>query len=158
MNVKGDIGRIQYRAIKLFARFGIAAGFLSAVADRFGMWPQSASIAWGSWRAFVEYTDVLTPFFPAALNSPFAIIATIGEILFAVCLIIGFKTEFFAMLSGFLLLIFALSMSTSTGIKTAFDASVFAASGGAFALSLLKEKYLELDCLLSKCELLHKNK
>ncbi len=69
------------------------------------------------------------------------IIATTAEIIFAICLIIGFKTELFAKLSGFLLLIFALSMTFSTGIKGAFDFSVFAVSAGAFALSLIYKKY-----------------
>jgi len=40
-------------------------------------------------------------------------------------------------------------MTFSTGIKGAFDFSVFSASAGAFALSLIKEKYLELDSLIS---------
>ena len=78
------------------------------------------------------------------------IIATAAEIIFAIFLISGFKTEFFAKLSGFLLLIFALSMTFSTGIKGALDFSVFSASAGAFALGLMKEKYLELDTLIFK--------
>ena len=75
---------------------------------------------------------------------------TIAEIVFAIFLIIGFKTELFAKLSGFLLLLFAVSMTFSTGVKGALDFSVFSASAGAFALSLMKEKYLELDNLISK--------
>jgi len=35
-------------------------------------------------------------------------------------------------------------MTFSTGIKSAFDYSVFTASAAAFALSLLKTKFLEL--------------
>lgn len=50
-----------------------------------------------------------------------------------------------AKLSGILLLIFALAISFSSGIKGAFDYSVFAASAGAFALSIMQHKYLELD-------------
>jgi hypothetical protein len=53
-------------------------------------------------------------------------------------------------LSGFLLLLFALSITFSTGIKGAFDFSVFSASAGAFALSKMKEKYLELDSFIEK--------
>jgi thiosulfate dehydrogenase (quinone) large subunit len=61
---------------------------------------------------------------------------------------VGFKTGLFAKLSGFLLLAFALSMTFSTGIKGAFDYSVFSAAAAAFALSFIKEKYLELDTIL----------
>ena len=72
-------------------------------------------------------------------------IATGAEIIFALFILIGFKTELFAKLSGFLLLLFALSMTFSTGIKGALDFSVYTASAAAFALSTLKEKYLEVD-------------
>jgi hypothetical protein len=40
-------------------------------------------------------------------------------------------------------------MTFSTGIKGAFDYSVYSASA-AFALSLMKEKYLEVDSLINK--------
>ena len=123
--------------------------FLSAVADRFGMWDEEISV-WGNWNSFQEYTQIINPWFPNSMISIVGSIATTAEIIFAICLIIGFNTELFARLSGFLLLIFALSMTFSTGIKGAFDFSVFSASAGAFALSLIKEKYIELDNLISK--------
>ncbi|MGB5499274.1 MAG: DoxX family protein [Maribacter sp.] len=135
--------------IKLFLRFGIGIGFLSAVADRFGLWPVEIS-AWGNWENFLEYTEVLNPLIPKMLIPTFGIMATFAEILCGVCLIIGFKTELIAKLSGFLMLIFALAIAFSTGIKGAFDYSVFAASAAAFALSLMNEKYLELDVFFSK--------
>lgn len=137
------------KIIKLFLRFAIAIGFLSASADRLGMWPKESS-AWGNWNSFLEYTHVLIPWAPDALIPIVGALATGAEIIFAIFLIIGFKTELFAKLSGFLLLIFALSMTFSIGIKSAFDYSVFTASAAAFALSLLKEKYLELDTLIAK--------
>ncbi|MGB3345297.1 MAG: DoxX family protein [Aequorivita sp.] len=140
---------MKNKALKLFLRLAISFGFLSAVADRFGFWNADVS-AWGNWGNFLEYTAVINPWFPVSMVSTLAIIATSAEILFAICLLIGFKTELFAKLSGFLLLIFALSMSFSIGIKPVFDYSVFIASGGAFALSFMKEKYLELDCLIKK--------
>ena len=135
--------------IKLFLRFSIAAGFLSAVADRFGLWSEKYSV-WGNWNNFLEYTKLINPWFPESLIPAIGGIATGAEILFAICLILGFKTELFAKLSGTLLLLFALSMTFSSGIKGAFDYSVFAASAAAFALSLLKEKYMELDSIISK--------
>lgn len=130
--------------IKLFLRLSISLGFLSAVADRFGIWSKEVSV-WGNWNNFLEYTKLINPWFPDFMISSIGVIATLAEIVFAICLFIGFKTELFAKLSGFLLLIFALSMTFSVGIKGAFDYSVFIASAGAFALSSLKEKYLELD-------------
>lgn len=136
-------------SVKIFLRIAIALGFLSAVADRFGLWSKEVS-AWGTWGNFVQYTEVINPWFPSALVPTLAIIATAAEIVFALCILIGFKTELFAKLSGLLLLIFALSMTFSIGIKGAFDYSVFIASAGAFALSTMKQKYLELDQVISK--------
>src|SRR5690554_2460340 len=136
------------KVIKIFLRLAIATSFLSAVADRFGMGSKEVSV-WGNWNSFLEYTQILNPWFPNSMISIVGTIATTAEIIFAICLLIGFKTELFAKLSGFLLLIFALSMTFSTGIKGAFDFSVFSASAGAFALSLMKEKYLEIENLTS---------
>jgi uncharacterized membrane protein YphA (DoxX/SURF4 family) len=92
---------------------------------------------------------LINPWFPDSLIPLIGILATGAEIVLAFFLLIGFKTELFAKLSGVLLLTFALAMTFSTGIKGAFDFSVFSASAGAFALSLIKEKYLELDSLIS---------
>ncbi|HMB62972.1 MAG TPA: hypothetical protein VKN36_07865 [Eudoraea sp.] len=130
--------------IKLFLRIAVSIGFLSAVADRLGWWGEEVS-TWGNWDRFLEYTRVLNPWLPDAVIPVTGILATAAEVIFGVCLLIGFKTEFIARLSGYLLLIFGLSMTFSTGIKGALDYSVFTASAGAFALSMIKEKFLELD-------------
>lgn len=137
------------KVIKIYLRLAIATAFLSAVADRWGLWGPEVSV-WGNWDSFLAYTQVINPWFPEPMVEPLGAVATIAEAVFSVCLILGFKTEFFARLSGFLLVVFALSMTFATGIKGAFDFSVFTASAGAFALSLMKEKHWELDNLLAK--------
>ncbi len=139
------------KSTKLFLRVAISLGFLSAIADRFGFWSNEVS-AWGNWNSFIEYTQLINPLIPDTLISPIGIIATTAELIFALGIIIGYKTEYFAKLSGLLLLFFALAMTFSTGIKGVLDYSVFTASAGAFALSLMKEKYLELDILLISSE------
>jgi uncharacterized membrane protein YphA (DoxX/SURF4 family) len=136
------------KILKLFLRLSISAGFLSAVADRFRWWNKEVSV-WGNWNSFLEYTTLLNPWLPKAVVPAIGVLATGAEILFAFFLIIGFKTELFAKLSGFLLLLFALAMTFSIGLKAALDYSVFPASAAAFALSLIKEKYLEVDNLFS---------
>lgn len=140
---------MEKNVIKIFLRLSIGITFLSAVADRFGIWSEKFSF-WGNWNKFLEYTESLNPWFPSEMIPAIGFIATAAEIIFAVCLIVGFKTELFAKLSGFLLLIFALSMTFSNGIKGPLDASVFSASAGAFALSLLTEKYWEFDNIISQ--------
>lgn len=137
------------RILKLFLRLSLSAGFLSAVADRFGWWGTSYSV-WGNWNTFLDYTQLINPWFPIGLIPALGALVTGAEVLFAFLLLIGFKTEMIARLSGYLLLAFGLAMTFSTGIKGAFDYSVFSASAAAFALSLLKDKYLEMDSLFSK--------
>ena len=137
------------KSVKMFLRLAVGIGFLSAIADRFGLWPADVS-AWGNWKSFIDYTDLINPLVPDVLISPLGILATTAELFFALCLLVGFRTEYFAKLSGYLLLIFALAMAFSTGIKGAFDYSVFTASAAAFALSCMKEKYFELDNILDK--------
>ncbi len=135
--------------IKLFLRLSISIGFISAVADRLGFWQQNVS-AWGNWQSFLDYTQLINPLVPKSLIPFLGMTATVAEIVFALGLIIGYKTELFAKLSGYLLLIFALAMSFSTGVKGVLDYSVLSASAAAFALSLMKEKYFEIDTILSK--------
>jgi len=135
--------------IRLFLRLAIGSGFLSAVADRFGFWNPEVA-AWGNWDNFLAYTQAINPWFPESLIPIIGGIATAAEVVFGVALILGFKTEFFAKLSGCLLLLFALSMWFSTGIKGPLDYSVFTASAGAFAIGLSKKKILELDNLFNR--------
>lgn len=130
------------KTIRLFLRFAVAAGFLSATADRFGWW--TYHIAWGDWESFLAYVKLLIPWAPQRLIQPAAILATLAEVIFAIFLLVGWKVNLFAKLSGILLLVFAVAMWTSTGIKTVFDASVFAAAGAAFGLSTMKKGWLEL--------------
>lgn len=142
---------IKANTIKLFLRTAISFGFLSAVADRFGLWGQEHSV-WGNWNNFVDFTRLINPWLPDNTVQTVGVIATGAEILFAICLLIGYKTELVAKLSGLLLLLFGLSMTFSTGIKGALDYSVFSASAGAFALGLMKNKFLEIDNMIGKGE------
>jgi hypothetical protein len=50
------------RFVKLFLRLSISVGFLSAAADRFGWWRAEVSV-WGNWRSFLDYTQLMNPWF-----------------------------------------------------------------------------------------------
>lgn len=139
----------EYFAIKIFLRLSLAASFLSAVADRLGLWSKEVS-AWGNWESFLNYTAVINPWMPAGLIPVIGFIATAAEVLFGLCLLAGFKTELAARLSGVLLLLFVISMTLSTGVKGPLDYSVFTAAAAAFALSSLTSKYLEVDNYFSR--------
>lgn len=125
------------KTVKIYLRLAIAAGFLSAVADRFGFWPEKVSV-WHTMDAFLTYTQTLNPWCPAALIPALGWIATVAELLLGIALLIGYKLKWTAIASGALLLMFALSMSYTVGLKPVFDYAVFAASAAAFALARLE--------------------
>lgn len=136
----------------LFARLALGAAFLSAVADRFGLWgPHGArNVSWGDFAHFVEYTGAVTSLFPASWSLSFAWAATIAETLFGILLIAGFKARIASVLSGLLLISFALAMVTGLGIKKPLDYSVFSASAAAFLLALREPDRFTLDNLLQR--------
>jgi uncharacterized membrane protein YphA (DoxX/SURF4 family) len=125
--------------VTLFLRFALGAGFLSAVADRAGLWgPHGApNVAWGEFGRFVDYTGTLNPWAPPALVPVLAWAATMAELVLGVLLLLGLWTRPVAVLSGLLLLGSALGMLVALGIKAPLDSSVFAASAAAFALAVL---------------------
>lgn len=124
------------KLIEWFLRLALSAGFLSAVADRFGWWSKANS-AWGNWPSFVAYTQTLIPFVPAALVPLAAAAATALEILLGLGLLVNYRTAAVAKASGLLLLLFALAMTGFKTIKAPLDYSVYTASAAAFALSAL---------------------
>lgn len=65
-------------------------------------------------------------------------------------LIAGFKTRMASVLSGLLLLSFAIGMATGLGIKTPFDYSVFSAAAAAFLLAFWEPDRFTLDKLLNR--------
>ena len=80
----------------LFARIVLALGFLSAVADRFGLWTLllgANGVLWGSMQSFAAYT--------------------------------GGCLRWMALGAGILVLLFGISMFFFAGVKAPFDFSVF---------------------------------
>lgn len=118
---------------RIFLRIAIAVTMLSAVADRFGFW--GAQSGWGNWQNFEKYTTELTFFLPGILSKFSAYAATFFEIVFSVMLISGFRTREAAIGTGVLLMIFALSMTISLGVKAPLDYSVWVGSAAAFFLA-----------------------
>lgn len=121
---------------QLFLRFALAITMLSAVADRLGFWGKNST--WGNWENFEKYTAELTFFLPSMLSTFSAYAATFLEIILPLFLIVGFKIKYSAMATGILLLVFALSMSISLGIKAPLDYSVWVGSAAAFLLATEK--------------------
>ncbi len=132
MNSSTVIGVAQW-----FLRVALAAGFLSAVADRFGLWGPAgaANVAWGAWQPFVDYVAKLNWFAPPASIPILAWTSTVAEVVLGIGLLIGWQLRWFALGAGLLLLSFAATMTLALGPKAPLDFSVFAAAGGAFVLA-----------------------
>jgi hypothetical protein len=120
----------------VFLRYALALGFLSAVADRFGLWGSfgQPNVSWGSFPRFLEYTHRLNWYLPAGMILPLGVITTGAELLFGL-LLVGWHTRVTALLSGFLLMLFGLAMTLALGVKAPLNYSVFAAAGGPLLLA-----------------------
>lgn len=110
-------------ASSVFLRLALGFSFLSAVADRFGLWGVHGqkNVAWGDFSRFVAYTAKLNWFVPASLIPTLAWTSTIAETGLGLCLILGLFTRWSALFSGILLLAFALTMTFALGIKAPLD-------------------------------------
>ena len=133
------------KAAEWFLRITLAAGFLSAVADRFGLWgpPGAPGVAWGAWDPFVDYVGVLNWFVPTALTPALAWVATAAEIVVAAGLVVGWQLRWFALSAGLLLLSFAVTMTLAAGIKGPLDYAVFGVAAGGFLLAAMSHDALQ---------------
>jgi uncharacterized membrane protein YphA (DoxX/SURF4 family) len=123
--------------VLLFARLALGAGFLSAVADRIGMWgpPGATNVAWGDFARFEAYTARLNPYLPGSVIPAVAWGVTVAEVVVGVALVAGIQVRAAAFLAAVLLLGFSIGMAIGTGFKTALDASVPAAAAAAVMLA-----------------------
>ena len=136
----------------LLLRVGLGVGFLSAVADRLGLWGAfgQPNVEWGNFSRFLEYTHTLNWYLPAGMILPLGIIATGAEILFGFLLVVGWRTRVAALLSGLLLLTFGVSMTLALGIKAPLNFAVLTGIGGALLLASRESFPFSVDELLSR--------
>ncbi|HZL08983.1 MAG TPA: DoxX family membrane protein [Prolixibacteraceae bacterium] len=132
---------------QLFLRIAIAITFLSAVADRFGLWgaPGQASVTWGNWENFRIYSNSVNSFVPESIGNMLAIVATVFEIIFSIFLLIGFKIRIVSAAAGVLLACFGLAMTISFGIRPALDYSVWVDVTACFLLASIPSYAYSID-------------
>jgi putative oxidoreductase len=118
----------------VYLRIALGAGFLSAVAARFGLWGKN--VGWGNFANFTRYTAQVNSFMPAATIPFLAWAATILETGFGILLILGLWQKQVALGSAILLALFGSAMAISFGVKEPLDYSVFSASAGALLLAV----------------------
>ena len=131
-------------------RCGLGLGFLSAVADRFGLWGAfgQPNVEWGDFSRFLEYTHTLNWYLPADMIAPLGIIATAAETLFGLLLLVGWHTRATARLTALLLLTFGVAMTLALGVKAPLNFAVLTGVGGALLLANCERFPLSLDELL----------
>ena len=135
----------RYSSVLLRAALGV--GFLSAVADRFGLWGPfgEPNVDWGNFSRFLEYTHAINWFMPAETIPALGIIATVAEIILGFLLLAGWHTRATALLSALLLLTFGVAMVFGLGVKAPLNYSVFTGMGGALLLANCHRFPLSLD-------------
>ena len=118
-------------------RCALAAGLLSAVADRFGFWgpPGAPRVAWGSFAAFLTYTSKLNPWCPTRLIPALGWSATVAEFIFGMALVTGFRIRLTGVAVAALTASFAAAMTFTLGIKVPLDYSVFSFAASAYVLA-----------------------
>ena len=119
-------------------RLALAAGFLSAVADRFGLWgpPGAPNVSWGDWGHYLQAVAVLNPLASKALVPTIGGLATAAEFSLGVLLVIGYRLRWTATAAAILLTLFGAAMTFTLGVKAPLDYSVFAAAGAALLLAV----------------------
>lgn len=122
---------------QLILRLALGVGFLMPVMDRIGLLGPhgSSGVTWGDWKHFVDYTNSLVPFANKPTANIMGLFATIAEVVFGVCLFIGFRIKETALGAGILTLIFGLCMAIFLSIGAPFNYPVFVFTGGALVLS-----------------------
>src|ERR1700745_1973977 len=107
-------------AAQWFLRVALAAGFLSAVADRFGLWGPAGTpnVAWGAWQPFIDYGAKLNWFAPPASIPILAWTSTVAEVILAIGLLLGWQLRWFALAAGPLLLSFFITITFALRVTT----------------------------------------
>lgn len=108
---------ISHRATQyatVYVRLALGSAYLSSVASRFGVFGQSRG--WGNFQNFLSYTAKVNPFLPHSMIPALGWFVTIAETALGVLLIIGFQIRMAAVVSGVLLILFAIGMSLGVGV------------------------------------------
>ena len=83
----------RIRVVRVALRVSLAAGFLSAVADRFGWWEPFGQGSWGGMGPFADYAHQLAPFASGWLLTVIVWAATAAEATLGVLLLTGWRPK-----------------------------------------------------------------
>ena len=131
----------------IYLRLALSAAYLSSVASRFGLWGKG--VGWGNFQNFLAYTAKLSPFLPLSFIPAVGWIVTFTETALAVSLLVGLRLRETAILSGVMLILFAIGMTLGEGVKSPLDYSVYTASAASFLLAAYHKSFLSIDPLVT---------
>jgi uncharacterized membrane protein YphA (DoxX/SURF4 family) len=145
------VGYGRRRWLAVLARVLMAAEFLLAVCDRFGVFgPVGGGVSWGDFAHFVAYTRTVASYAPARVAPVLAILATIAEIGLGLALLLGVRTRLAALGATGLLLIYGVSMTVSMPAAEQFHYAVFVLCAGMLALSTVDTTAVSVDGLTAR--------
>ncbi|MBL4678377.1 MAG: DoxX family membrane protein [Mucilaginibacter sp.] len=142
----------NYNFAGIYLRAALGVGYIWLVADRLGLLGAYGlpHVSWGDWEHFMILSRDTMSFLPPALVTPLAVIASVGEGVFGILLLLGLFTRLAAYGSGLLTLAFAVSMTISRGIDSPISYSVFTVSAASFLLACVPVYKWSIDALISK--------
>ncbi|MET0594225.1 MAG: MauE/DoxX family redox-associated membrane protein [Polyangiaceae bacterium] len=121
----------------LLARFGLAAGYLGSVTDRFGAWGKAGTpgIVWGDFQHFIARIEA-NPLVPHGAAPIVAWLVTVLESGLGLSLLVGLRARTMGCVSGCLLLVIAVAMAASPmGIHALLLSGVLSAAGASMLLA-----------------------
>src|SRR5690349_10144914 len=127
----------RIRVVRIALRVSLAAGFLSAVADRFGLWEPFGQGNWGGMGPFADYTHQLVPFASGLLLTVVVWAATATEATLGVLLLTGWRPKLVGAATCLVLIVFGTAMAVSLGLESTLSYSVFSAASAAAAYAIL---------------------
>ena len=127
----------RIRVVGIALRLSLAAGFLSAVADRFGWWAPFGQGSWGSMGSFADYAHRLVPFASGWLLAVIVWGATVAEATLGVLLVTGWRPKLVGVATCLVLIVFGTAMAVSLGIESPLSYSVFSAASAGAAYAIL---------------------
>jgi uncharacterized membrane protein YphA (DoxX/SURF4 family) len=125
------------RVVRIALRSSLAAGFLSAVADRFGWWEPFGQGSWGSMGAFADYAHQLVPFASGWLLVVIVWAAAATEATLGVLLLTGWWPKLVGTPTCLVLIVFGAAMAVSLGMESPLSYGVFSAASAAAAYAIL---------------------
>ena len=133
--------------VQFYLRLALSVSYLKLGLDRLGFLgkPGSFGVSWGNWNHFMQYASEVMSFLPHYFITPFAVLATVGEISLGILLLTGKWTRIAATGSGILGFLFGLSMAVSFGIHDPIGYSVFTVSAASFLLATIPHYKWSLD-------------